>query len=127
MTTWLRVCMLGLVLLAAGAPATRSATPPQDETLTLMLGGGSTFTLERPFETILIDNPDVVDVKPLNDRSVLIEPLNLGASSLLFVDERNIAIANVMVLVCSTRTDRSYRAQLIYARRPVPSFSKHAT
>ena len=104
MTTWLRICMLGLVLLLAGVPATRSATGTSDETLTLMLGAGSTLTLERPFDTVLIDNPDVVDVFTLSDRSVLLEPLNLGASNVLFVDERNIAIANIRVVVCDARS-----------------------
>ena len=125
MIAWLRVCMLGLALLLASSPATRSAT--LDEALTLMLGGGSTLTLERPFDTILIDNPDVVDVKALSDRSVLLEPLNLGTSNVLFVDERNIAIANVRVVVRDAHAERSYSVQPVYSSRPVPSFSKHAT
>jgi Flp pilus assembly secretin CpaC len=113
MTTWLRVCMLGLVLLLASAPATRSATPPLDETLTLMLGSGSTLTLERPFETILIDNPDVVGIRALSDQSVLIEPLNLGASNLVFVDEWNIAIASIRVVVRDGRTDHPHSVHRI--------------
>lgn len=126
MIAWLRVCMLGLALLVAGVPPTRSATGAQDETLTLMLGARSTLTLERPFDTILIDNPDVVDVRALSDRSVLFEPLNLGTSNVVFLDERNIAIANIRVVVGDARTGR-YRVKPIYAGRPVPSLSKHAT
>ena len=127
MIPWLRVCMLGFVLLLAGIPPTRSATGTSGETLTLILGAGSTLTLDRPFDTIFIDNPDVVDVKTLSNRSVLFEPLNLGTSNVLFVDERSIAIANIRVVVSDTRTDRWYQAQPIYAGRPVPSLSRHAT
>jgi Flp pilus assembly secretin CpaC len=125
MIAWLRLCLL--VVLLAGVPPARSATGTADETLTLTLGAGSTFRLERPFDTILIDNPDVVDVRTLSDRSVLLEPLSLGTSNVVFVDERNIAIANIKVVVCDARTERSNQARPIYASRPVPLLSKHAT
>ena len=36
-----------------------------------------------------------------SDRSVILEPLNPGATNLVFVDERSIAISNVRILVCS--------------------------
>ena len=125
MIAWLRLCLL--VVLLAGVPPTRSATGTADKTLTLTLGAGSTFRLERSFDTILIDNPDVVDVRTLSDRAVLLEPLNLGSSNVLFVDERNIAIANIKVVVSDARTERSDHAQPVYASRPVPLLSKHAT
>lgn len=123
----LRVCMLGLVLFMGRPLATSSATVALDETITLALGAGSQLTLDRPFDTILIDNPDVVNVRALNDQLVVLEPLNLGASNVLFVDERHIAIANIKVVVCDTRKDRSAFIQPIYAGRPVPSLRRHAT
>jgi Flp pilus assembly secretin CpaC len=83
--------------------------------------------LDRPFDTILIDNPDVVDVRALNDQLIVLEPLNLGASNVLFVDEHNIAIANIRVVVCDPRRDRAAIVERIYAGRPVPSFRRHAT
>jgi Flp pilus assembly secretin CpaC len=127
MTAWLRVCVLALIVALTGAPATSSSTDGVSETLTLMLGAGSTLRLKRPFDTILIDNPDVVDVQALSDQLVLLEPLNLGTSNVVFVDERNIAIANIRVVVRDTRSDRWYFGQQIYAGRPVPSLSRHAT
>lgn len=127
MTAWLRVCVLALIMALAGAPATRSSTDGVSETLTLMLGAGSTLQLKRPFDTILIENPDVVDVQALSDQLVLLEPLNLGTSDVVFVDERNIAIANIRVVVRDARSDRSYFARPIYAGRPVPPLSRHAT
>jgi len=127
MTAWLRVCVLALIMALAGAPATRSSTDGVSETLMLMLGTGSTLQLKRPFDTILIDNPDVVDVQALSDQLVLLEPLNLGTSNVVFVDERNIAIANIRVVVSDARTDRWYFGQPVYAGRPVPPLSRHAT
>ena len=127
MSAWIRVCVLALILALTGAPATRSSTDGVSETLTLMLGAGSTLRLKQPFDTILIDNPDVVDVQALSDQLVLIEPLNLGTSNVVFVDERNIAIANIRVVVRDARSDRWHFGRPIYAGRPVPSLSRHAT
>src|SRR5215470_16406768 len=89
MTAWLRVCVLALIMALTGAPATRSSADAVSETVTLMLGAGSTLKLKRPFDTILIENPDIVDVQALSDQLVLLEPLNLGTSNVVFVDERN--------------------------------------
>ena len=127
MSAWIRVCVLALILALTGAPATKSSTDGVSETLTLMLGAGSTLRLKQPFDTILIDNPDVVDVQALSDQLVLIEPLNLGTSNIVFVDERNIAIANIRVVVRDARSDRWYFGRPIYAGRPVPSLRRHAT
>ena len=100
---WLRACTLGVALLLAAVPPTRSSTENGNETLTLILGVGSTLTLERTFDTILIDNPDVVDVRALNDRSVVLEPLNIGISNVVFVDKGKIVIANIRIVVCGAR------------------------
>ena len=48
----------------------------------------------------MIGDPDIVDVHARSDRSVILDPLNPGATNLVFVDERNIAITNVRILVC---------------------------
>jgi Flp pilus assembly secretin CpaC len=88
---------LGLALLLTTISATRAA----DQTITLTLGTGSALALERPFRTVLIGDPNVVNVHTHNDRSVILEPLNLGATNLVFVDERSIAITNVTILVCN--------------------------
>jgi Flp pilus assembly secretin CpaC len=78
-----------------------SATWAADQTVILRLGGGTALTLERAFKTVLIGNPGIVEVHTHNARSVIIEPLNLGATNLIFVDERSIAITNVSALVCN--------------------------
>jgi Flp pilus assembly secretin CpaC len=92
-----RAFALGLVLFLT----TISAASAADQTVTLTLGAESAFALARPYKTVLIGDPDIVDVHTRNDRSVTLEPLNPGATNLIFVDERSIAISNVRVLVCS--------------------------
>jgi Flp pilus assembly secretin CpaC len=69
--------------------------------MTLRLGTQSVLALEKPFETVLIGDPNLVDVRARNDRTVILEPLDLGATNLIFIDEQSIAIANVGILVCS--------------------------
>ena len=97
MTSTLRALILGVIL----AVTTHSVTQAADRTITLKLGAGSALEIERPFKTIMIGDPDIVDVHARSDRSVILDPLNPGATNLVFVDERNIAITNVRILVCS--------------------------
>ncbi|MGZ3360441.1 MAG: pilus assembly protein N-terminal domain-containing protein [Xanthobacteraceae bacterium] len=71
---------------------------------TLELGAGSTVMLERPFKSVLIGNPDVVDVQTRNERSVRLRPLSLGTTNLIFIDDQGIVITNVTILVRNART-----------------------
>ncbi|WP_371821848.1 pilus assembly protein N-terminal domain-containing protein [Bradyrhizobium sp. 41S5] len=48
---------------------------------------------------MLIGNPNIVDVQTVNDRRGTLEPLNLGATNLIFVDDRSIAITNLRIVV----------------------------
>jgi Flp pilus assembly secretin CpaC len=91
-----RLFAVASALLLVATPATWAA----DQTITLRLGIGSPLALERSFKTVLIGDPDVVDVHTRNDRSVMLEPLKPGATNLIFVDAKSIAIANVRILVC---------------------------
>jgi Flp pilus assembly secretin CpaC len=98
MTLTLRAFILGVIL----AVTTNSVTQAADRSITLKLGAGSALEVERPFKTIMIGDPDIVDVHARSDRSVILEPLNPGATNLVFLDDRSIAITNVRILVCST-------------------------
>jgi Flp pilus assembly secretin CpaC len=98
MTSMLRACLLGVFLSAA----THSLASAADQTIALRLGGGSALNLERPFTTVLIGDPSVVDVREQNDRAVILEPLDLGATNIVFLDARSIAIANFRILVCAS-------------------------
>jgi Flp pilus assembly secretin CpaC len=103
MTSMFRVCLLGISLLAA-----TSSLALAEDRITLRLGSVSALNLERPFETILIGDPFVVEVHEQSDRTVILEPLDLGATNVVFVDARNFAIANVRILVCASATRASY-------------------
>ena len=96
----LRASLLGLTLLLAAVVAGRSA----DDTIYLAPGVGSLLRLERPFKTVLIENPRVVDVQRENDRAVVLKALALGTSSVVFIDEHSIAIVNIRVVVSDART-----------------------
>ena len=47
----------------------------------------------------MMGDPNIVDIHTINDRWVTLQPLNLGATSLVFIDGRSIAIANVRIVV----------------------------
>jgi Flp pilus assembly secretin CpaC len=93
----LRACALVLVLLLS----TVSSTWAADQTVILELGAGSVFQLERPFEEVLVDATGVVKVHTLTESSVILEPLNLGTSTLVFLDDNHVVIANIRIMVCN--------------------------
>src|SRR5579863_8645790 len=64
--------------------ATTAASWATDQTITLTLGTTSSLLLARPFKTVLIGDPDVVDVVTRDDRSVIFEPLNPGTTNVIF-------------------------------------------
>ena len=95
---------LGLALLLAMLPLARASDEAISHPVTIGVGGGSTLTLTRPFDTILIGDPDVVEVQPQNDRTVLLKALGIGATNIVFLDEQSIVIDNIRVIVSDART-----------------------
>ncbi|SRR5579872_6829766 len=91
----LRACALSLAMLLVPPGASRAS----DDVITLAAGQGSIFRLERPFATVLIGDPTVVDVRARDDRSVLLQALGRGSSNVVFIDAHSIAIANIRVIV----------------------------
>jgi Flp pilus assembly secretin CpaC len=91
----LRAFALGVGLFLTALSTGRAA----DQTMTLALGSGSVFTLERPFDTVLIDHADVVDIRCQGSRSVILKALNPGTVNVVFVDAQSVAIANVRIVV----------------------------
>ena len=71
--------------------------------VTLELGVGSAVMLERPYKTVLLDHPDVVEIQTQDERSVLLKPLSPGSTNLVFIDERGIVITNLAILVRNAR------------------------
>src|ERR1700730_9344319 len=63
MTSTLRAFILGVILVVTTNSATRAA----DRSITLRLGAGSALEVERPFKTVLIGDPDIVEVHTKSD------------------------------------------------------------
>ena len=78
---------------------TISATWAEEQTIDLRVGFKSSFVLDKSFETVLIGDSDVVDVHTPDNRLVVLEPLAPGATNLVFLDDKNIVVANIAVLV----------------------------
>jgi Flp pilus assembly secretin CpaC len=84
-----------ILLLIANVSA-----PGGDRAVVLRVGTASRLLLDRSFETVLVGDPHIVNVRTDDDRSVLVEPLNPGATNLVFIDARGIVIDNIRVSVC---------------------------
>jgi Flp pilus assembly secretin CpaC len=98
MTKILRGLALGAVLLFV----TISAGLAGDRTIFLKPGVGSSLVLDSAFDTVLIGDPNIVDVRTRDDRSVFLVPLNPGVTNIIFVNDENIVTANIEVRVQNT-------------------------
>ncbi len=108
MSSLFRSCLLeAAVLLNIISPAWAA-----DETVTLRLGAESTLTLGSPFETVLVGDPNIVNVNAHSDRLVILEPLHLGETNLVFLDKRSITIANVRIVVSDAVLHPNYQHDL---------------
>jgi len=72
----------------------------QDRTIALGIGTESRLLLDKPFQTVIVGDPLIVDIRTHDDRSVVIEPLKTGVTNLVFVDARGMVTANITVSVC---------------------------
>jgi len=88
--------------------APSKSIPPEEEPETccnvdgrtvLTLGVTSTLKLTKPFRTIAIGDPKVVDVLPDTDQMVTLHPLAYGETNIVFFDESQHPIYTVGVVV----------------------------
>jgi Flp pilus assembly secretin CpaC len=93
-----------LAVWAALLLGTISATWAQERTIDLRVGFRSSLVLDKTFETVLIGDSDVVDVHTPDNRLVILEALAPGATNLVFLDDKNIVIANIAILVRQSAT-----------------------
>jgi Flp pilus assembly secretin CpaC len=89
----------GVILAVIFSMTPISLACAADQTIILSLGAGSTLELARPYNTVIMADPNIVDVLTQSDRSVVLQPLNPGATNIIFLDEASIAIINVRILV----------------------------
>jgi Flp pilus assembly secretin CpaC len=86
-----------------------SASHAEDQEIAVYRGTPFPLLLERPFKTFLVGHPNIIDVHARGDRSVIVEGLAPGNSNIVFIDESDIAIANIRILVCDGSTAESDR------------------
>jgi Flp pilus assembly secretin CpaC len=93
-----------LAVWAALLLGTISTASAEQRTIDLRVGFRSSLVLDKSFETVLIGDSDVVDVHTPDNRLVILEPLAPGATNLVFLDDKNLVIANIAILVRQSAT-----------------------
>jgi Flp pilus assembly secretin CpaC len=88
------VAILAAIFVAAAIPASHAQVlqqrpPAARQTITLRIGHLDVFTVARPFKTIVVGDPKVVDTTAVTDRSIIITPQSEGETTILFLDEHN--------------------------------------
>jgi Flp pilus assembly secretin CpaC len=91
-----RTLLLAATLLLVMMPVAWT----EDRAVVLGLGRPSRLMLAGAFEKVIVGNPDIVEVRTDDDRSVVIEPINPGVTNLVFVGAQGRVIANIRVSVC---------------------------
>jgi Flp pilus assembly secretin CpaC len=92
----IRELVVAGMLLVTAVPGARA----EDDTVALGVGSAFRLFLQKTFETVIVGDPLVVDVRTDDDRSIVIEPLKAGVTNLVFVDAHGMVTANVRVSVC---------------------------
>jgi Flp pilus assembly secretin CpaC len=103
MSARLRKLVLGAILLLMTVPAAWA----QDRAIILSVGTASRVLLDSAFETVIVGDPLIVEVRTDDDQSVVVEPLNPGETNLVFVNARGLVIANIRVSVCAGGASQS--------------------
>jgi Flp pilus assembly secretin CpaC len=78
----------------------RILTEPQPtQSIQLQTGMSTTIKIGRPFRTIHITNPDIIDALPISDQSAILVPKAVGATNIDIIDEHSARIASVNIFV----------------------------
>ena len=88
------VAVLAAIFVAAAIPASHAQVmtprpPTARQTITLRLGHLDVYTIARPFKTIVVGDPKIVDTQAVTDRTIIITPQAEGETTILFLDEQN--------------------------------------
>jgi Flp pilus assembly secretin CpaC len=89
----------GVFVAAIFVAATSARAEEAAKTVTLRPNFISTFTTDRPFKTIMIGNPKIVDATAQDDRTVVLTPHAVGETNIIFLDERNVRVTSLNILV----------------------------
>jgi Flp pilus assembly secretin CpaC len=92
----IRELVVAATLLFTAIPGARA----EDDAIALGVGTAFRLFLQKTYETVIVGDPLVVNVRTDDSRSVLIEPLKAGETNLVFVDAQGMVTANIKVSVC---------------------------
>jgi Flp pilus assembly secretin CpaC len=117
------------VFVAAIFVAATWATRAEEAAKTVALRPNfiSTFTTDRPFKTILVANPKIVEATVQDDRTVVLTPQAVGETNIIFLDERNVRITSINVLVdegVGTSRVKIYNKRLLTQLHSLPMLGK---
>jgi Flp pilus assembly secretin CpaC len=96
MTSRIRELAIATILLLSTIPGALA----QDRSVALAVGTESRLFLDKAFDTVILGDPRVADVRTDDNQSVVIKPLKAGVTNLVFVDARGVVTANIVVSVC---------------------------
>jgi hypothetical protein len=92
--------------------------PQPTQGIQLQTGLSTTIKIGRPFRTIHITNPDIIDALPISDQSAILVPKAVGATNIDIIDEHSVRIASVNIFVGE---GRGYRRVEIHNKKLVTS------
>jgi Flp pilus assembly secretin CpaC len=96
----MRLRIRELVMAAILACGPIAGAKAEDNSVALGVGTAFRMFVEKAFESVIVGDPAVVDVRIDDDRSVVIEPLSPGETNLVFIDRRGRVTANVRISIC---------------------------
>ena len=89
---------LGRLVFAALLLLTASPGAGAEETLmSFSLGVPSRLVVEQAYDTVIIGDPLVVDIRATDDHSVVVRPLSPGITNLVFVDTQGVVTASIRI------------------------------
>jgi hypothetical protein len=101
--------MAGLCAARAQELAPITVSPRPSQVIGLTQGYSSTIHVARPFSTIHIANPDIVDIVLTTVKSATLVPRSIGATNVDFFDEQNNLISAVNIVVNADEVPGSVR------------------
>jgi hypothetical protein len=97
----------------------------------MRLGVASMYKTEKPFSSIVVGAPSIMEVHVVTDRTMTLVPVALGLTNVLFLDDKGDPVANVEFMVTDGRPDPAEVTDIgpgrvrIYNKRPLTSFTAY--
>ncbi len=89
----------GYAALAALAALLSTQAHAQDSSVILQLNRVITYSTDKPFTKAVPGNTRILDIVPVTDHEVVLQPQAVGSTNILFLDPHGIILANIDVRV----------------------------